>query len=497
MHMDDLSSTAPDGGEQVPDFLQRLGLGLDADVRAIKRAYARELKQIDQEHDAATFQDLRGAYEVALRWHAWYLAQQDSEATGSETAPGEAVAEPESAPAAPAAAPASMGAAAAPPMPEPQQLARQTFERFTLACKLLSQGRMRDDVDLWRAELQRQLDHDDLLNITARTMFEALVAHQFLGPWEAGHASLFAAAAIEFDWNHDRRRLHQFGRAGHYLDQAIAERAAFDALSGEESSILRKLLALLREGKAPAPRDLARVPTLEKLIERFPRMMELNIAPAVIAQWREAYARPVPAVVDTTPEPVLDGHRKTRGFDGAWIFFAFLAAFYLWKFLSGPPQHSYQPPPVYQGAPGADVNYGTGIAPVPPKVANLKSMDEVRNDITQDIRYQPGASVAAGELGVSFTLFLDEFGNLIGMNRDARSADPAFDEAVEAAIRRAAPFPAGKMMVGMRYGVTVAPRTRKRTAPEAQPQRELFQPRHPLNQAPPEPGESRAAPFEG
>jgi hypothetical protein len=42
---------------------------------------------------------------------------------------------------------------------------------------------------------------------------------------------------------------------------------------------------------------------------------------------------------------------------------------------------------------------------------------------------------------VRFQVYLDEYGNLFGINRLAFSGDPAFSAAVEQAIRAAGPFP--------------------------------------------------------
>lgn len=58
------------------DFLTLLGLDAHADLAAVRRAYAKQLKQIDQEREPAAFTRLREAYEAA---QAWLAARPDSE----------------------------------------------------------------------------------------------------------------------------------------------------------------------------------------------------------------------------------------------------------------------------------------------------------------------------------------------------------------------------------------------------------------------------------
>lgn len=50
------------------DFLNTLDLGDEADIRDIRLAYTRKLKQLDLAAAPAAFQALRDTYEAALSW---------------------------------------------------------------------------------------------------------------------------------------------------------------------------------------------------------------------------------------------------------------------------------------------------------------------------------------------------------------------------------------------------------------------------------------------
>jgi curved DNA-binding protein CbpA len=54
--------------EHIPSFYRRLGLGLGADEREVKRAYAKLLKTLNPELQAAEFEKLRSDYEQALAY---------------------------------------------------------------------------------------------------------------------------------------------------------------------------------------------------------------------------------------------------------------------------------------------------------------------------------------------------------------------------------------------------------------------------------------------
>ena len=265
--------------DNLPACLVRLELDSGADERAIKRAYARELKLIDQEREGTRFQALRDAYQAALLWAAR--------------------------------APASVAAATtAPPRTAPeQQQAQCAFDDFMAARALISTGRMVGDAALWQDELQRRLNDPGLINMEARTLFEERVVLLLAEGWQRGHDTLLAAACDVFDWSADRRRLQQFGYAGALVDRAIDERTMFALQPERIQATQKKVLARLRKKRAPDSEQLQRdMFYLDQLLIRFPTWMAVTVDRAKVRLWKDLFrqmqaVRFEPFHVDEAPAP--------------------------------------------------------------------------------------------------------------------------------------------------------------------------------------------------
>ncbi len=246
-------------------FLARLDLAPDADARAIRRAYARELKLIDQETDAAGFQSLREAYDEALFWESRRAAAPQPETESAPQHVQQQVPQQE--------------------MQEMQAMAAAVFEHFRQRCAALVAGRATQSDVPWQQILRASMEDQRLVNIVARELFEQLVADWLAQGWQPGNEALFPAATKVFNWNDDRRRVQALGRAGHLLDTAINEYQIFISQDDDE---LLKLVKRLRQPKPPSTREMVRqAAALHVLTSRFPTWLRLVVSADHVIRWRD------------------------------------------------------------------------------------------------------------------------------------------------------------------------------------------------------------------
>jgi protein TonB len=423
---------------ELPPSLNRLSLGLDADAPAIRRAYARELKLIDQEADIAGFQFLREQYEAALQWHAWRTSE-DEQPDGEDAAPSAATVS--------LVKPAVAEASAAPGMDvSPQDLAMAVFRRLVDASERLSAAPDASSVEEWKQAIHTHLAADELFNLDARSLFEQLIVDWLAAGWVPGKEKLFAAASEVFGWDHDRRRLQQFGDSGWLVSRAVDERAFFLNLDDEQLTRYRNTISLLRASFEPDQDRIKYImASVEQLHARFPHLMALSVSSATVERWREVFvalggnlARERQAAA-APPKPVDSGTRFPWGF----ALFALIAAL---RMCSSTLAENHPPP--------------TAQAPPPTTTFNTNNAVDMDRDrvgaIGADLRYEFPKDTPPGVYTVERFVLIDGQEQVLISIPKSGSSIPAFDEAVRDAILRAAPFPghAGKALK-FSYSVTV------------------------------------------
>ncbi|WP_256081531.1 TonB C-terminal domain-containing protein [Massilia sp. YIM B04103] len=445
-------------------FLIRLGLRPDADARDIRRAYARELKKIDQVADPAGFQELRQSYEVALSWHAY---QQSTPEDGSDNV--EAAAQGPVEMAAPMQElelepifPSQPTEALLPPE-DPRELADQAFEEF-IANIIEQEPHLKSHhAKSYATVLQSSLDSDGLLNLTARIFFEARIVGMFASGSNPGQEALFAAASEVFEWERDRRRIQQFGEAGAMVSQAVDELKLFQSLTpyvmGTYKQLIRTVHAKPNPEGAVNRSDLM---LFHQVVSRFHTWFAVTIDRATLKNWIEA-SHAESQRLPGDPRPGEQGGQEPAS-KSIWelpivqsllamMLLAIVTGFFNLLGETRRPKGFYPP---------ADRNNTQEVA----KDSYHPPSQEQIEDIRSRIHYKWPSDTAPGEYAVVYEVFIDADGVVLGMNRKQSSGNKGYDKAVEKAIRETSPFPKGTQTVFLlRYGVIFS----KREAPKGSP----------------------------
>lgn len=227
----------------------RLGLTPEADAKAIRKAYARELKKIDQEQDPAGFQSLREAYEQALEWQANPMADR-----------------------------------------APEQLnARQVALAAWQHCQQRVSASDIADSQAWERSLHSALSEESLVQLEARMHFEVIVAEHLVYRSHPAQEFIFLAAVKLFHWDEDQRRLNHFRHAGTVINHAITQYRQLKNLPEREQASLRATLSRMQEPRSADLEDLGRHShAIIHLNRIFPALMEVVLGRATFHYWVDA-----------------------------------------------------------------------------------------------------------------------------------------------------------------------------------------------------------------
>ncbi len=448
----------------VPHFLNRLALDTSADERAVRRAYAKELKLIDQESDAAGFQLLREAYEAALRWAAQHelpLPPTSGPAATPAAAAEQAV--PHDAGRAqdyrharvPVQHKQEEPSASAPAHDThaPSADARAVFLEFIEVHKRLAATATQRGNMPWETELRAFLLDPRLDNLAASRLFELQVAELLVNGWQPGHEILFVAAGNIFEWIVDARRLHGAGLPGQRLNHAYTEYQSFMQHDGSLITHLRSFIARLRIPAHPSEAELLRlVPPLTELWQRYPHWMPVITDVVRLRKWQQD-ERQVPdsarALAAMSPHDYSADHGVERSGGGGfwkiirWALCGLFVVSVLGAFVNGsshrPPSSSdrTQQTSVMNQIPGNET--GTNVVSAT-RSAGAPEMRDIAREIKQQVRYSPSPQQTGNPTAeLEIQIFGD--GSVYSVTLRKSSGLPEFDKAIEKAIREVAPYP--------------------------------------------------------
>ncbi|MFZ6653714.1 hypothetical protein [Undibacterium sp. TJN19] len=304
----------------LPIFLVQHELTTAADERAIKRAYAKSLKQIDQENDLAGFQALRESYEEALEWTRLnrksmdFLAQEKSEPArvlipGKEkilispalaeedilnefkreqknesvTIPGtdtkHKAKSPQSAEKQADLAFSWMKGSL--PTADSEKIAQRLFD------ELLQELKKQTNVSGNAEEcLLRIMDDGRPISIWVRHEFEYRIATYVTEGWHIGDGDLLDAAIKCFAWDKRKQDLNNFGPVGEVLNKALMERESFLSKDQKNREKLWMILQKVREDGNPDSKFLkANFDLLVRMVQSYPMWIYMVTNRKNLSQW--------------------------------------------------------------------------------------------------------------------------------------------------------------------------------------------------------------------
>lgn len=307
--------------QDIPSFFIDQRIDQLSDERSIKRAYAKALKNIDQETELDAFQALRESYEYAVNWTRHRLWQEQQAASNELEASAESAAEqieptataivaensepsspvPEASTSADTAVDAEAAwcdtiplhpvlevepaqEAIALSVDDPVEVARSALQ--TLLARVAEDENKPGHAE---AELLAMLDDERLINVEARDYFEWVLAGHLAQGWQPGNGDLFGAAVTCFAWNEDKYRILRFGDLGYHINNGLIELSAFNAQNPEA---VAHQIGLIRRGRDPLMPDKRfirdHILMIEAMVERYPTWLAMVSSRDHIQAWRDA-----------------------------------------------------------------------------------------------------------------------------------------------------------------------------------------------------------------
>ncbi|HEX7645462.1 MAG TPA: hypothetical protein VF472_24940 [Burkholderiaceae bacterium] len=422
-----------------PHFLTQLGLDHEADLSAIRRAYAKKIKLIDPDLQPAEFQAMRETYECATSWVKWREAQakaadradqaKKAEETETLTLPTTAPATPpQVAHKAPQTEPAG-----------PEQMAH-AFHAFVE--QLLVSGMPLPDAARCKSELEARLRKRDLIPLEAREMFERAAALYLAEGWKPGNDALFTAAIEVFLWSKSKNRLACFGPAGWRLNRAVMEWSILNRQYDEGHRRDIGLLKRMRDDAPPTGDELRFYGgVLANLMAQIGTVLPIvtnmgNKAPWLALPQQRTYAQ--------APRPTtLPREAYKAPSSRSWVLALCCLPICIALAINGlSHQNDYQLPRQQTSQPV--INNATAPLPDYRKTLGFDDENNLRARLLSHMQFNT-AQVSTGKLSSSgmYMAFIGSDGSLGEANVVQSSGTPQFDAAVIKAFHAAGPYPRG------------------------------------------------------